>query len=149
MKFNWGTGIVAAFAIFITFILFFIITVQTNSDYDRDLVREEYYKHDAKFSQEMDRYDNEKNLNERPQITVGSTHIEVEFPAAFTPDSIRGTVSLYRPSDKKLDIEKPISLSGHTMLIPKANLPGGRWDIILLWTYEGLDYQKKEVLYLE
>ncbi len=149
MKFNWGTGIVAAFALFISFILFFIITVQVNPEYDRDLVRDEYYKHDAQYSQEMGRYDNERALEERPQISVGETTIEVKFPLSIATDSVRGTVSLYRPSDKTLDFEKPISLSGHTLLIPKANLAGGRWDIILIWNYKGTDYQKKQTLYLE
>ncbi|MFM2010754.1 MAG: hypothetical protein RLZZ479_1145, partial [Bacteroidota bacterium] len=53
IKFNWGTGIVIAFALFMTFILYFVVEVQSNSKYDNDLVVEEYYKHDAHFGEEM------------------------------------------------------------------------------------------------
>ena len=46
MKINWGVGIVIAFGLFITFILYFVVMVQSDSKYDNDLVVEEYYKHD-------------------------------------------------------------------------------------------------------
>jgi len=55
MKINWGTGIVIAFGLFMAFILYFVIEVQSNSKYDNDLVVEEYYKHDAQFGKEMQR----------------------------------------------------------------------------------------------
>ena len=41
MKINWGTGIVIAFALFISFILYFVFSVQSNSKYDNELVVEE------------------------------------------------------------------------------------------------------------
>ncbi|HRL72529.1 MAG TPA: FixH family protein, partial [Flavobacterium sp.] len=58
MKINWGVGIVIAFGLFITFILYFVVMVQSDSKYDNDLVVEEYYKHDAKFGDEMARIQN-------------------------------------------------------------------------------------------
>mgnify|MGYP006208917377 CR=1 FL=1 len=39
MKINWGTGIVIAFGLFMTFILYFVFEVQSNSKYDNDLVK--------------------------------------------------------------------------------------------------------------
>jgi hypothetical protein len=50
MKINWGTGIAIAIALFMAFILYFVIKVQSNSKYDNELVVEEYYKHDAVLS---------------------------------------------------------------------------------------------------
>ena len=44
MKFNWGTGIVIAFALFMTFILSYVFKVQSNDKYDHELVVEDYYK---------------------------------------------------------------------------------------------------------
>ena len=67
MKINWGTGIVIAFALFISFILYFVFTVQSNSKYDNELVVEEYYKHDAKFGEEMVRIQNAQELTRKPQ----------------------------------------------------------------------------------
>lgn len=148
MKFNWGTGVVIAFALFMSFILYFVFKVQSNSKYDNELVVEEYYKHDAHFGDEMVRVQNAHDLAQKPSIKSTSVGVLVTFPEAFIPNEIKGNVSLYRPSNKKLDFEVPISLSGHTLLIPKKSLVGGRWDINMEWQYEGKSYLTKEIIYI-
>jgi FixH len=148
MKINWGTGIIIAFTLFMSFILYFVIKVQSNSKYDNELVVEEYYKHDAKFGDEMVRIQNAQNLVEKPQIINEAGEIKIIFPPQFEPKNIKGKVSLYRPSNKKLDFEIPISLSNSTLLIPKKSLVGGRWDINLNWEYNNKEYQSKNTIYL-
>ena len=149
MKINWGTSIVIAFALFMTFILYFVFQVQSNSKYDNDLVVEEYYKHDAHFGEEMIRIQNANNLVQKPIITVSKLGITIVFPKDFEPKNINGKVSLYRPSNKKLDFEVPISLSNPTLLIPVSNLVGGRWDINMEWQYIGKQYLTKEIIYIK
>ena len=149
MKINWGTSIVIAFALFMTFILYFVFQVQSNSKYDNDLVVEEYYKHDAHFGEEMVRIQNANNLVQKPIITVSKLGITIVFPNDFEPKNIKGKVSLYRPSNKKLDFEVPISLSNPTLLIPVSNLVGGRWDINMEWQYSGKQYLTKEIIYIK
>ena len=149
MKINWGTSIVIAFALFMTFILYFVFQVQSNSKYDNDLVVEEYYKHDAHFGEEMIRIQNANNLVQKPIITVSKLGISIVFPNDFEPKNIKGKVSLYRPSNKKLDFEVPISLSNPTLLIPVSNLVGGRWDINMEWQYSGKQNLTKEIIYIK
>lgn len=149
-KINWGTGIVIAIALFMSFILYFVIKVQTNSKYDNELVVEEYYKHDALFQDEMDRMQNAHDLKNKPTFTTTNKGVTVSFPAEFEASKIEGKVSLYRPSNKKFDFEIPISFSDSnpTLLIPKLNLVDGRWDITMEWKYDGKLYLSKETLYL-
>lgn len=149
MKINWGAGVVIAFGLFMSFILYFVVKVHTNSEYDNDLVVEEYYKHDAKFGDEMRQVQNAHDLKNGPSITKSKQGIQIEFPKSYASEKIKGKVSLYRPSDKKLDFEIPISKSGPSMLIPETDLAGGRWDITLSWEYEGVDYIKKQTFYLD
>ena len=150
MKINWGTAIVIAFGLFISFILYFVVKVQSDSKYDNDLVVEEYYKHDAKFGDEMERVQNAEDLVSKPVITIVNEGVTIVFPAALVPKNIKGKVSLYRPSNKKLDFEIPISLSdATTLLIPKKSLVGGRWDINMEWQYEGKSYLTKETIYIK
>ncbi len=149
MKINWGTSIVIAFALFISFILYFIIKVQSDSKYDNELVVEEYYKHDALYSDEFIKIQNAQNLKEKPVITVGAQDITVVFPLSFDAKKINGKVSLYRPSAKHLDFEIPIQLLNSSLLIPKSDFVGGNWDIILSWTYEGTPYLFKQKLYIQ
>ena len=149
MKINWGTGIVIAFALFITFILYFVFSVQSNSKYDNELVVEEYYKHDAKFGDEMIRIQNAQDLKQKPLISNTSEGITIVFPDVFVPKEIKGKVSFYRPSNKKFDFDVPISLSGSRLNVPKEKLLGGRWEINMEWQYQGKQYLTKEVVYIE
>ena len=147
MKINWGTGIVIAFALFMAFILYFVFEVQSNSKYDNDLVVEEYYKHDAHFGDEMNRVQNADDLIQKPIISVLKNGISVVFPKEFSSNKIKGNVSLYRPSNKKLDFEVPISMTSPTLLIPKKRLLGGLWDITINWKYNSVEYISKETIY--
>lgn len=146
---NWGTGIVIAFAIFISFILYFVFNVQSNSKYDNDLVVEEYYKHDAKFSDEMLRVQNAQDLAQKPVIKNDSEGITIVFPAVFVPKDIKGTVNFYRSSNKKFDFNVPISLVTSSLNVPKKRLLGGRWEINMEWQYAGKQYLTKETIYIK
>ena len=148
MRINWGTSIVIAFVLFMSFILYFVIKVQSNSKYDNELVVEEYYKKDAKFGAEMVRVQNAADLSDKPAITVSNGEVSIVFPKIYDSKKITGRVFLYRPSNKKLDFEIPLSLTNSALLIPKKSLVGGRWDITIEWQYEGKLYTSKEDLYL-
>ncbi|OCB77796.1 cytochrome C oxidase Cbb3 [Flavobacterium piscis] len=149
MKINWGTGIVIAFALFMSFILYFVFEVQSNSKYDNDLVVEEYYKHDSHFQDEMARIQNAHDLQQRPSITYTENGLKIAFPATFENDKIKGNVSLYRPSNKKFDFNTQIALTNSSLLIPQKKLIKGRWDVNMEWEYKGTKYLSKEVIYVK
>lgn len=149
MKLNWGKSIIMAFALFMTFILTFVFKVQGNSKYDNELVVEEYYKHDAKFGDEMLKVQNAADLPQKPTIINTFEGIEIHFPETFEPQKITGKVSLYRPSAKKLDFEKPLIMAKSTLLIPKSEFAGGLWDITLSWKYDEKSYTIKKTIYIQ
>ncbi|KOP36574.1 cytochrome C oxidase Cbb3 [Flavobacterium sp. WLB] len=149
MKINWGTGIVIAFALFMTFILYFVFEVQSNSKYDNDLVVEEYYKHDTHFQEEMARIQNAHDLQHKPSVKFEEDGVKVTFPATFESDKIKGNILLYRPSNKKFDFNTEIVLTNSSLLIPHKKLIKGRWDVNMEWQYEGKKYLTKEVIYVK
>ena len=149
MKINWGTGIVIAIALFMSFILYFVIKVQSDSKYDNELVVEEYYKHDAHFGDEMVRIQNAQDLAQKPIITNAADGITITFPDVFVPKDIKGKISFYRSSSKKMDFDVPISLSTSSLLIPKERLLEGRWEINMEWQYNGKQYLTKETEYIQ
>ncbi|MBS7233001.1 FixH family protein [Flavobacterium psychroterrae] len=148
MKINWGTGIVIAFALFMTFILYFVFQVQSNSKYDNDLVVEEYYKHDSHFQEEMARIQNAHDLQQKPSVKYSQEGVKVTFPVTYETDKIKGNILLYRPSNKKFDFEIQIALINSSLLIPKSKLIKGRWDVNMEWQYNGKSYLSKEVIYV-
>ena len=135
MKFNWGTGIVLAFAAFIAFILYFVVLSTRDPASNHDLVTEDYYRKELKYQEDLDASQNLKEIDGEVNASITDQGLLIEFPGSMDPKKIRGTVSLYRPSNKQLDFETPIQL-----LIPKSRLLDGRWDIRVYWTYEGKPY---------
>jgi hypothetical protein len=148
MKFNWGTGIVLAFIGFISFIMYFVINMNTNDKYDHDLVTEDYYKQELEFQNEINKETNAKSLTNNVQWKKTDQGVIIIFPETLKANSITGKVFLYRPSNKQFDFEIPISLSNHNLLIPDKRLLDGRWNIKVDWQYNGTGYLfKKEIIY--
>ncbi|QNM85511.1 FixH family protein [Polaribacter pectinis] len=148
MKFNWGTGIVIAIICFMGFILYMVITMSTDKSYSYDLVTEKYYQKELKFQDEINAEKNALTLKEKVQISTTELGLKIEFPSEFIPKDIKGKVFLYRPSNKQLDFEIPISISNTYLLVPEKRLLGGRWNITVLWNYKNKDYLfKKELVY--
>jgi len=148
MKINWGTGIVIAFISFISFIMYFIISMNTNSKYDHDLVTEEYYKAELGYQDEINKENNSKKLTENISYKKTPEGLLISFPSNLESDKITGNVFLYRPSNKQLDFETPISLSNNYLLIPENRLLDGRWNIKIDWQYKETSYlYKREIMY--
>ncbi len=144
MKINWGTGIVLAFIGFISFILFFVIRMNMDDRANHDLVSEEYYKKELSFQKDIDAEKQANALTYQLQLNRADEGLQILFPEDMDPSKISGTVSLYRPSNKHLDFDLPVSLSNSHLLIPDKRLLDGRWDISIRWSYEGKDYLVKK-----
>lgn len=143
MKLNWGTSIIIAFVAFISFILFFVVRMNTDYRANHDLVTEDYYKATLEYQKEIDAEQN-ANTNARLNVEKSSEGIWLTFPKNLDLKTIKGKVSLYRPSNKNLDFDLPISLSKPHLLIPDKRLLDGRWDIKVAWEYEDEMYLHKE-----
>ena len=146
MKFNWGTGIVMAFIAFISFILYFVIRMSTDEQTNHELVTKEYYKEELAYQKQIDAEKNAVTLGAQLKIKKSERGLIIQFPDNYKPEEITGKVSLYRPSNRHLDVDFPISLSNTHLLIPDNQLVDGRWDIAISWQYKGNSFLHKEKL---
>jgi len=144
MKINWGTGIVIGFVLFIGFIMFMVVTMLTDKNFNHDLVTPDYYNQELKYQEEIDAEKNAQKLSENVSIRNSKEGITISFPKDLKFSNIKGNVSFYRPSNKKLDFDIPIVLSSNKLLIPDNRLVEGRWDIKVNWTYQGVHYLYKD-----
>ena len=144
MKISWGTGIVLAFIGFISFIMYFIITMNIDDKYSHDLVSEDYYAEELTYQNDIDKLKNTKTLSENISYKKTSEGLMIEFPKNIDFKDISGKVFLYRPSNKQLDFDTTISLSKPYLLIPDNRLVDGRWNIKIDWQYKGKQYLFKE-----
>ncbi|WP_324720774.1 FixH family protein [Salinimicrobium sp. HB62] len=148
MRISWGTAIVMAIVGFIAFIMYFVVTMVTDEDYSHDLVVEEYYKTELTFEEQLDKTRNANRLSENIILEKSVDGMVITFPAELDPLDITGNVFLYRPSNKQLDSEIPLSLSSHQLLVPDNRLIDGRWNIIIDWEYRGEKfYFKEDIIY--
>ena len=148
MKINWGTAIVIAFICFISFIMYFVISMSTNKKYEHDLVVEDYYQQELKYQNDINKEENSKSLVTNVDWQKTNDGIIINFPKELDINKIEGKVFLYRPSNKQLDFEIPISLSNHNLLIPDKRLLDGRWNLKVDWEYNNVDYMyKTDIVY--
>ena len=147
MKFNWGTGVIIGFGSFMTFILFFVFLVQSNSKYDNELVAEDYYKQESKVQSDIESQTLSNSLKTKLKVEKKAEGLQIIFPSDIDYKKINGTISLYRPSNQKLDFETKISLSNPIMLIPNHKLVGGLWEISINWNVDEVAYLNKETVY--
>ncbi|MDO6758695.1 FixH family protein [Tamlana sp. 2_MG-2023] len=148
MKINWGTSIVLAFVGFISFIMYFIITMNVDKAYDHELVTEDYYGVELAYQNDIDRLNNANTLSENVSYKKTKDGLVITFPKGLDYKTIEGKVILYRPSSKKLDFETPISLTDSELLIKDKRLLDGRWDLRIEWEYQGKPYLFKEEIHL-
>ncbi|PWH84543.1 cytochrome C oxidase Cbb3 [Algibacter marinivivus] len=144
MKFNWGTGIVLAFIGFISFIMYFIITMNVDNKYDHDLVSEDYYADELQYQNDINKLENANTLETNLSYEKTAEGLVIHFPETVNYKDITGKLFLYRPSNKQLDFETAISLSNPYLLIPDKRLVDGRWNIKVDWQYKGKSYLFKE-----
>jgi len=148
MKINWGTGLVIGMLLFMSFILFFVVKMSTDKKYKHDLVTEAYYQKEMVYQDEIDA---ETNLQSFSSEIKGQKTPEgwlLEFPEEIDAKQLKGTVFLYRPSNKQLDFDFPMVLSGSNLLIPDKRLLDGRWNITIEMEYQGEKYlYKKSIVY--
>ena len=145
MKINWGTGIVIGMLLFMAFIMYMVVTMMTDDQYDHDLVTEAYYERDLQYQTEIDA--EKKGFAFSPiQTQKTEEGLSIVFPKELEHKNIRGTVFLYRPSNKRLDFNIPIVISNSQLLIPDERLLGGRWNITIDWEYQGESYLYKEAI---
>ena len=120
--------------------MYFVVLSFRDPESNHDLVTEDYYKQELTYQQDIDAARNLEQPGARIQVAKTPDGLRIGFPEAFAPEKIKGTISLYRPSNKQLDFKTPIQLSERQLLIPKSRLLDGRWDIRIEWMYEGKPY---------
>lgn len=144
MKWNWGTGIALAYAIFAGSMVILVIKSTTQ---DLSLVSDHYYADDVAYQQQYQKIENSMNLSDQVQVSSSAGLIEVRFPQGM--GVTQGEVFLFCPSDSKQDRHVPIALTAeNTMSIPSDGLKRGKWRVKIDWKAGEKDYYQESTLVL-
>ncbi|GIM53040.1 cytochrome Cbb3 oxidase maturation protein CcoH [Capnocytophaga cynodegmi] len=140
MKISWGTGIVIAFVAFIAFIMYFVVNMTINKKYDHDFVTDDYYKKEFSYQNMMVKAQKTEKEQMTVQIQSSLGGVTLIFPSKITDENVAGSVSFYRPSDRKRDFKIPLQLKNKQMLVPINVLSEGRWNVEVNYTFNNNDY---------
>lgn len=114
-----------------------------------DLVGPDYYEHEVRYQQQIDRESRTLAMGEPVAIaySLDSNRISIVLPATHAQSSPTGQIRFYRPSDASLDRTIPLAVdaSGRQELDASALL-NGRWKVRVTWTSAGTDYTAEEKL---
>jgi hypothetical protein len=146
-KFNWGHGLVLSFILFAigTFVMVYIaMTTKV------DLVTDDYYEKELRYQQQIDIMNNSNDLDEKISISFSDDTIMVRYPKIGDWNSYRGTVSLFRPSDKSKDSTIVVALdSSFRQSIHSAALAAGLWRMKIAWSVDGKEYYHEQPLMIQ
>lgn len=135
----WPYAIIAYFVVFISAMTTWVVVAMGN---DMDLVRKDYYEHEIRFQQQIDKV--QRTAREAKGTTVKYDFEAQQMNIALPMNSdqtARGSIKLYRPSNARLDqtITLAVDNNGRQSL-PTDSLQPGFWRVQISWNSGGEDY---------
>jgi nitrogen fixation protein FixH len=135
----WPIAITGVFILFFSGLVAFIVFATTHQV---DLVRPDYYEQELQFQHQFERLKRTQQLSQPVTVAYDSSQqcIQIRLPPA-QPGRISGRISLYRPSDARLDQELPLAVQADgAQRVDARKLRGGLWKVRLRWTVDGEEY---------
>jgi hypothetical protein len=147
MKFHWGTGIIIVFVLFAAGIAL-MVTISMRQSVD--LVTDDYYDRELRHQDQIDRSARTAAMGDSLRIAATPSELTIRFPASYLHRTVSGTVSFYRPSDRRLDVAIPVSLDGSaSQVLPLTSLERGVWKMKLEWTVDDISYYREEAVVVQ
>ncbi len=138
MKFNWGTGILIFLILFLMAAGVFITFAMRQ---EVNLVHDDYYERGVDYGDQMKAEARSAVLADSIQSYFENQSLVVDFSHLELMKIDSGSILLYRPSSKSLDLKMPLDYSTGFMSIPRDELIRGRYILKLNWYSEGLKYE--------
>ncbi|MEI8006932.1 MAG: FixH family protein [Bacteroidota bacterium] len=147
MKFNWGTGIFIFIILFMSACAAFLIFANRQ---DNSLVESDYYARGLKYEDVIQKMRNTAALKEAPGFQFEKGWLDIRYPSDMKGKVVKGSVFLYRPSDRKLDFVVPLAFDTALLQhIPSASLHKGKYIIKLDWTMNDKSFYFEKEIYVE
>ncbi len=144
MKWNWGTKLVVAMAVFMTFIMILVFRSMNNVI---NLVEKDYYPKGLKYQDRLDEINNARVYTDLIIISQENDRISVQFPD-IRPDT--GTVYFFRPSNTALDKVYQIEIPESRMMsFDKSGFVKGKYLLKIYWKEKGKGYYIEKPWYFK
>lgn len=145
IRIHWGLGIAVFYTAFALATVGFVTFAMTQ---DVELVSDDYYALSLEHDRHVQAVANADALGPALEIDVPpeARVIRLRWPAAMAPH-VRGTATMYRPSDAKDDLSLPlVPAADGAFVIPTGALEAGHWRLKLAWRVGDRDYYAEREL---
>jgi len=137
MKFNWGTGIVLFFVVFVSLMISFVVfSLKQNND----LVADDYYQQGADYTKHMEVSKRSAIYRDSISIQTKGENVEIKVSKTFSQKVDTVKAFFFRPSNKKQDYTLDFSAKQVSAIIEKKNLAHGRYQVKLSWKMDNEQY---------
>jgi len=144
MKINWGTAILLSFIAFASFIGYWVYKIQSNDQYDYQLVEKNYYQEELLVNERYDALELAKTWSTSLNIEKNEMGLKI-FPF---PEGIVMSIYGYRQSDKSLDFKfKTQPLKSGELFLSDTLLKPGIWNLTFSWIDQSVSYQIEKKIY--
>ncbi|MBK8052369.1 MAG: FixH family protein [Saprospiraceae bacterium] len=147
MKFNWGTGLVIFFILFVGTLAF--VLYQSSQVHD-SLVVKNYYDEDINYQQHYNKKQNTADLAIKVKSEYKKENKEVVLTFPTDSSSVTsGKILLYNPYSEYSDVKYDFDLGkGATYTFPVDKVKPGRWKIKINWQQGDKEYYQEEEIVL-
>lgn len=131
LKWNWGSGIALLYTVFAVFIISLVVFSFRQKI---DLVTPDYYAKELAYQVQIDKMARARALPVAMTWEVQNGAIQITLPATFSPERVKGTVTLFKPSDKLSDKEFELEISeSSSQVISTQGFSPGMYKLKIDW----------------
>lgn len=140
---NWGTKLVIALGLFMSFII--VLSMRMIFSDKDDLVEKDYYQKGLNYDAEYAKVQNVQEDGAEPAISIGlNKQLDIQFKRP-----VEGVAKLVHSSNRDQDMAFKInSDSGNVVKLKLDNLVSGYWHLELDWMSDTSAYIFKKKVYL-
>ncbi len=143
---NWGYKIILVFAVFITGILYLVVSSFSENT---DLVTTDYYEQELQYQSTIDATERANVLSEKVICSVNDDTMFITFPAEMKNIKINADVWLYFIADKKKDLKKTIETTEGKIFLPLTAANKGLHDVKINWVAGDKTYYYEQKIFLQ
>ncbi|RLD32646.1 MAG: hypothetical protein DRJ02_01830 [Bacteroidetes bacterium] len=144
IKWNWGTKLLIAIILFMSFIFVLVYLSTQNSI---NLVEKDYYPKGLKYQTRIDDIKRAAELKDQFNITQTDELIILTIPE-INPDS--GSIVFFRPSDQQLDMTSEIEPdSSGRIYFPYRNFKRGIYIYKIHWYENGNGFYIEDKFFID
>lgn len=146
---SWGWRIFVLYTLFVAMTLGMVLYM---SRFEVNLVAKDYYRQEIGYQAQIDKMKNVSALSEAPDVALDpdSRTLIVKFPPEHGGAELKGSITLFRPSDSRMDRHLPVQIGADgKQIISVDGLAKGLWRVKVDWQADGLEFYFEDKVMVE